>query len=245
MKLHFVTETESQRWILRPLAERLAEEIPGATVGIEVDSAATANIFFNYALFQPVNTITAAWFTHQEKGERGRRFNRIAAKVDWCFVPSRRSALLVPAHKTSIIPTFPLDEAFYKKSLVLGVVGRDYSSGRKRMDWLEDIRPLEGVTVLVTGGKLKASEMPGFFRKIDYLLVLADNEGGPQPVLEAIASCKPIIAPNVGYCWEYPCIPYSTKAELLEIISKLVLPRAKEGWRRAAAHVWHTIKRLT
>lgn len=244
MKVHFVTETEAQRWILRPMAERLASEIPGATLGTSVNPTATANVFFNYALYKPVDTITAGFFTHRERdGELGRRFNRIAARIDWCFAQSQRTALLLPAPKTSIIPTFPLSAAFYKRTLVLGIVGRGYSSGRKRMDWLADIRAIEGVTALVTGGKLKAAEMPGFYRKMDYLLVLSDNEGGPQPVLEAIATCKPVIAPNVGYCWEYPCIRYSTKADLLEILSKLVLPR--DGWRRSAAHIWHILKRLT
>jgi len=242
MKIHFVTETKEQSWILRPMAERLASEIPGATLGTQVDPSVRANVFFNYALYKPTNTKTAAFFTHREIDVRGEDFDRIASKLDWCFAQSQRTALLLPAHKTSIIPTFPLSAAFYKKQLVLGVVGRGYSSGRKRMDWVEDIRSIEGVTVLETGGKLKAEEMPGFYRKIDYLLVLSDNEGGPQPVLEAIASCKPIIAPNVGYCWEYPCIRYTLKTELLEILSKLVLPR--DGWRRSAAHLWHTLKRL-
>jgi len=242
MKIHFVTETKEQSWILRPMAEKLASEIPGASVGIAVNPSATANVFFNYALYKPVTTITAAFFTHREKDERGGDFDRIASKLDWCFAQSQRTTLLLPAHKTSIIPTFPLSPAFYKKQLVLGVVGRGYSSGRKRMDWVDDINAIEGVTVLTTGGKLKAVDLPGFYRKIDYLLVLSDNEGGPQPVLEALAGCKPVLAPNVGYCWEYPCIRYDTKAELVEILSKLVLPRG--GWRRSAAHIWHTIQRL-
>jgi len=242
MKIHFVTETKEQSWILRPMAERLASEIPGASVGTAVDPSATANVFFNYALYKPVTTITAAFFTHREKDERGDDFDRIASEIGWCFAQSQRAALLLPAYKTSIIPTFPLGAAYYKKSLVLGIVGREYSSGRKRMDWLKDIRAINGVTVLVTEGKLKAAEMPGFYRMIDYLLVLSSNEGGPQPVLEALASCKPVIAPNVGYCWEYPGIRYDTKAELVEILSKLVLPR--DGWRRSAAHIQHIIQRL-
>ena len=31
----------------------------------------------------------------------------------------------------------------------------------------------------------------------------------------------PIIAPNVGWCWEYPVIKYSSDEELLDIISSL------------------------
>jgi len=54
-------------------------------------------------------------------------------------------------------------------------------------------------------------------------------------VPEALARGCPVIAPDVGYCWEFPVLRYSTKEELLEIVRGLVIPR--DGWRQTAQHV--------
>jgi hypothetical protein len=35
---------------------------------------------------------------------------------------------------------------------------------------------------------------------------------------------KPVIAPNIGWCWEFPVIKYSSFEELESIISKLASP---------------------
>ena len=52
-------------------------------------------------------------------------------------------------------------------------------------------------------------------------MVTATNEGGPVPVLDALTMGVPIIAPNVGWCWEYPVIKYSNNEELCKIINSL------------------------
>lgn len=47
-----------------------------------------------------------------------------------------------------------------------------------------------------------------FYQSIDYLVVTSRDEGGPMVVPEAIAHGVPVIAPDVGWCWEYPVIRY-------------------------------------
>ena len=243
MRIHIVTETNKQSWILRPWSVALAEKLPNARVGTSVDPTATVNLFINYALYRAVPNLTAAVFTHRERqGHLARLFDMVAQQVDWCFAQCKITAALLPANKTTILPTFP-DVAFYKDPpLVLGVVGRNYKSGRKRMHWVEDLEAVEGVEVRVTGGRVPAGEMPIFYDEVDYLVILADNEGGPQPVLEALVRGKPVIAPNVGYCWEYPVLRYTTKDELLGIVRKLVLPR--NGWKQSAQVVLEALGRL-
>ena len=244
MRIHIVTETESQRWVLRPLAEALAAAIPGASVSTKVDPAADVNFFVNYALLRPVPTITAALFTHREEGGLGKLFDDIARRVDWCFAMCARTAVLLPRGKTTILPLFP-DRQFYKAPrLVLGVVGREYKSGRKRLHLVADLETIKGVKVVVSGGALSWEEMPSFYDSIDYLVVISDNEGGPIPVLEAIARGKPIIAPNVGFCWGYPVLRYSTKEDLLRLIQRLVLPRPSEGWKESARIIQEALNRL-
>lgn len=242
MKIHFVTESEQQRWVLRPIAEDLASRIVGATVGTEIDSRADVNIFVNYALYQPTRTKTIGFFTHREFETRAaQRFNDAAQGVDWCLAMCELTAAKLPAEKTSIIQVYP-HEQFHKGNLVLGVVGREYHSGRKRFHWVRDIQAIEGVEVQITGGNLAWRQLPDFYRSIDYLLVLTENTGGPVPLLEALAMGKPVIAPNVGFCWDYPVIRYEDKAGLLRLIQKLLIPI--DGWDCSAKEVKRVCEEL-
>jgi hypothetical protein len=206
--------------------------LPDARVGTSPDPRAGVNFFINYALYQPVPTLSLAMFTHRERDSRREVFDRVAREVDWCFAQSQNALALLPPGKASVLPTGPTSDAFYKSPLVLGVAGRSYLSGRKRMGWVETLRQIPSVEVRVTGGNIPLAGMPAFYDGLDYLVVLSSNEGGPQPVLEALARGKPVIAPDVGYCWEHPVLRYSTKAELLDIVRGLVIPR--DIWGRAA-----------
>lgn len=242
MRIHLVVkEKETQRWILRPWAEALARALSDAVIGTNPDPGAAVNLFINYAGYSPVSTLTMAMFTHREHDHRGEVFDRVACEVDWCFAQCRITAALLPSEKTSILLPGLTNDAFYKRPLILGVVGRSYSSGRKRMHWMKDLSAIKGVEVR-QARSIPPVDMPAFYDELDYLVVLANNEGGPQPVLEALARCKPVIAPDVGYCWEYPVLRYSTKEELLGIIQRLVIPR--DLWKRAALTVLETLRRL-
>lgn len=241
MKIQIITETEGQSWILRPWSEALAKELPNTQIGTAINKSADVNFFINYALYQPVDSITLAMFTHRERDGRGQVFDNVARSVDWCFAQCNITAALLPAEKTSTLLPGLTNTAFYKKPLVLGVVGRQYPSGRKRMSWMEDLRSIKDIEVRHAKNTL-AKEMPAFYDRIDYLVILADNEGGPQPVLEALARGKPIIAPNVGYCWEYPVLRYNTKEELLNIVRSLVIP--KDLWKQAAKNILTVLKEI-
>jgi len=217
-------------------AENLAREIPGAAVGTAPNPRADVNMFVNYHLYTPAGTVATAMFTHRERtGPLRARFGKVAKAVDWCFAMNRHTLALLPEEKSSIMMVWPDPRYHRKASIVLGVCGRAYKSGRKRMDWVGDLQAIPGIEVRTTGGKIKAADMPRYYDDLDYLVVLADNEGGPKPVVEALARGCPVIAPNVGYCWEFPCIRYRTKDELLKIVRGLVIPR--DGWKDTAAHV--------
>ena len=243
MRLHIVTEAEAQRWVLLPVAENLAHEIPGTTIGTSPDSRAAANLFINYALYEPVRTVATALFTHRERaGPFRARFNEVARRVNYCFGMNRHTLALLPKEKSSILWVWP-DVQFYRKTkIVLGISGRSYKSGRKRMEWIKDLRAIPGVEVRTTDSKLPWKHMPRFYDGLDYLVVIADNEGGPVTVLEALARGVPVIAPNVGYCWEFSVLRYRTKDELLNIVEGLVIPR--DGWAQTAKHVMKVHRRL-
>jgi len=243
MRTNIVTETEAQRWSLRYDAENLAANIPGAVVATMPDPDADVNLFVNYALYEPVDTATTAMFTHRElSGSLRSRFDDVAERADWCFAMCPNTLRLLPGYKSSILMVWPGQQFYRDGPLVVGVCGRDYKSGRKRMGWVDELRALPGVEVRTTGGRVAWEDMPAYYDGLDYLVVISENEGGPKPVVEALARGVPVIAPDVGYCWEFPVLRYRTKAEMLDIVRRLVMPR--DGWAQTGAHVQKVHERL-
>ena len=224
--INFVTEPG--RWVLRPICEEFARYLP-ATISTKPDTQAKVNVFVNYALYQSINTKTVGFFTHREKDSNS--FDQIAQECDWCVAMCNRTAGYLPKKKTSIIQVWP-NSKYIKDKIVFGVVGRQYSSGRKRFWMAEPLKEIEGIEVRFTNGEIPEEKMTDFYREIDYLLVLSNNEGGPVPVVEALGMGVPVIAPNVGFCWSFPVLRYETQKDLISVIKRLRIP--KDGWQQSA-----------
>jgi len=207
--------------------QRIAESwsIPGSRMNTVPDFNADLNLWVNYALFDTVGNFRktncdVGYFTHREEGPLEELFDRVAQNMDWCIAMCDKTARMLPPEKTTVVHTAP-DPQFRKGNILLGIVGRKYP--RKRLNLIPELRKIPGIDIRLTGGKLPFSQLPEFYQSIDYLLVLANNEGGPLPVLEALAMGKPVIAPDVGWCWDYPVIRYSGIDELLSTVKRLVV----------------------
>lgn len=236
-------------WVCEQLANNFAEvcrdfgeranvapfAIPGVT-----------NIWMPYYLMQKENgdliktKRDVALFTHREipRCEKSRAkadcFDKVAWHADVLWAMSNATApLLEFTGKIPLVIEPPADFKFHKRELVLGVCGVEQKFNRKRLDCLERIRAIPGVRVEFSGGRVLGENMPSWFANIDYLLVVSENEGGPMPVKEAIAMHKPVIAPDVGWCWEYPCIEY-LNFEHLERIVRQLAPEPRMEWKEAA-----------
>ena len=244
MKLNIVTEKESQRWSLRHDAENLAAHTPGAVVNDCIDTTADVNMFVNYALYEPCPTITTAMFTHREfDGYLVKVFDDVAREVDWCFAMCDNTLRKLPNYKASVMMVWPSPQFYRDEPLVVGVCGRDYRSGRKRMHWIEELERIPGIEIRKTDGLIEWEGMPDYYDGLDYLVVISENEGGPKPVVEALARGVPVIAPDVGYSWQFPVIRYDgTLPALKSILTRLVVP--PDGWTQTAAHVQEVHERL-
>ena len=234
MHIHFVAPLDED-WILRRIARSFQQNIPDSTISENPSYSADVNVYVNAQLFAHHTACDIGFFTHREKeGAEAERFDELASEMDGCIAMCERTSALLPKEKTTIIQVGP-DDCFRKKSLVLGVVGREYSSGRKRYDWISDLRAIPGVEIRFTNGKIPWQKMPSFYRKIDYLLVLSDNEGGPIPVLEALRMGVPVISSDVGFVPQFTTLRYNTKEELIDLVRRLVVPR--DIWRTAATQL--------
>jgi glycosyltransferase involved in cell wall biosynthesis len=89
-------------------------------------------------------------------------------------------------------------------------------------------------------------ELPQFYKLIDYLVVTSNIEGGPVPVIDAIRAGVPVIAPDVGWCWEYPVIRYMKGSwkNLYEVLSKLTKPPTWKDWIEGHKKMFETTYKM-
>jgi glycosyltransferase involved in cell wall biosynthesis len=160
-----------------------------------------------------------AWFSHMEQKEPLRtRFFTSAKQVDCAISHSKKYADLLirmgNKNTTQVMPGVDLDKFAPKdnyheinknKPLVIGYIGRSYSSSnRKNPTLLNKISQLDGVDLRITGGKVKEEEMPQFYKDVDLIISPSKIEGGPMCIIEALAVGKPIICfDSVGVAEEF------------------------------------------
>ena len=240
MNLHFCVDMDG--WVLQRLVERLVDQIPGATYGLSVRTNADANIYFPYYNLRTKGpSLDLALFTHYERddsetSEKKRRAWHTAARLaDKCLAMSKPALEHLPAGAT-VIP-IAADPAFLRIP-TFGVVGRRYASGRKKDEWY---RGLPGKWWF-TDGRIDWEQMPAFYAACDYIVVASDNEGGPMAVKEAIAAGKPVIAPNVGWAWDYPVIRYEGEDGLRDVVRALVAHDEVQDSARAICSAVHYLK---
>ena len=205
MQVHVIRPTDG--WILQRMAESFT--IPGSTLGTQPDPAATVNFYVNYYLYAgPTATLDVGFFTHrpvdEDPGLRA-RFDEVAAQVDACVAMCDHTAAHLDPHRTLVLHCAPDPLLRKRPSSSASWAADSPGSGRSG---LRRSRPSPGVAVRFTGGMMPSEANPDFYRSIDSLVVLGSNEGGPMPVLEAIAMGKPVIAPDVGFAWDYPVLRY-------------------------------------
>jgi len=111
---------------------------------------------------------------------------------------------------------------FQPRRRVIGIVGDEQPNGRKRssllldLAWQTDLSPfaflivgkgwepvamklrIMGIAVEIKTD-LSHEELQAAYHRMDVFLVTAYREGGPLPLLEALAAGVPVIAPSVGY----------------------------------------------
>ncbi len=153
-----------------------------------------------------------------------------------------KTASLLPKNKTSVIHIAP-DPQFYKGDIVFGVVAKEQAGGRKRLGWIDKLREINGIEIRLTDGKIPWEEMPTFYKGIDYLLILSDNEGGPLSLLEALSMGVPVISSDVGFVSDYTTIRYNNFDDLEKIINGLII--LKDAWEISARKLMKVFSNLT
>ena len=241
LNIHIVTVEGG--WILPQLSKKWADQIVNCSVSLFPDHEADINYYVNYHRFAvlgfPKSNYDVGYFTHKEPAKP---FDQVAAIMDHNIAMSKKTYNLLPEGTASLLSPIGADaEAFQERNLRLGVVSKNYPSGRKRLHLINEIEKINGVDIFLTGGGLSQEKLIQFYDEIDYIVILSSIEGGPMPVLESIHRRKPVIAPDVGWCWEFPVIKYDSTENLYEIINKLATPTIT--WEESARELLNILEK--
>ena len=229
-------------WILRRMAEEVANRVDGAVIST-LDGDGEAVYFIAYALYHPVNKPRAVYFTHYSAH---RVWEEAVRDSDLQICICRKTADLVEEQGgTNVHIIRPgADATFLRHDVVFGVCGA-VKSGRKGEHLVQAmVGAGYNIRAWGTGWPCRIvsddfADLPSFYRSIDYLVVTSTLEGGPVPVVEAIAMGVPVIAPDVGWCWEFPTIHYETGSwsSLNGVLKALTRPPTWDEWGKAHREV--------
>lgn len=193
------------------------------------------DVFYLMGYFE--SQLFAAWparpvaslFTHREENhsDKQRLFDAIAQRVDLRVSMSRLYGEPLAAYGPTIQPPLPLEREHFtiappscrRSRPVVGVSGYVYRTGRKgedliaravtspvgrRVEWTASGRgwPIRTRTLRCW------QDMPRFYQGLDVLVCPSLVEGGPMPVLEALACGVSVVVPRgVGILDELPDTP--------------------------------------
>lgn len=236
-------------WILERCARELEARVPGITVNAgRADRATTPDVDLTYYLpAQDVRKYPApgravGFVTHGAAA-----FPYLSQFAAVVTMNQARAASARAEGARRVVTVRPGIDLSLWRMPIFGVVGRIYNSGRKG-EHLVEAAVQEGVRVVACGASTHVRAMSrrqwpcelthtwedraAFYETIDYLLVTSLEEGGPMPVPEAIAAGVPVIAPDVGWCWEFPVIRYACGSwpSLRAVLQGLTSPPTWAAW---------------
>ncbi|MBT6051430.1 MAG: glycosyltransferase [Candidatus Scalindua sp.] len=207
--------------------------------------------FINYAMFDEKQPRPwGAFFTHIEP-KYEELFNEVADKVSYAVCSNRIIKTFLERKGIEKVEVIPHGhDPRVKKEITFGVVGRVYPSGRKGEELVAKM--LEKCYNVISMGEgwpcdnyCDWSDAPKFYKKIDYLVITSRIEGGPVPLLDAMAAGVPVIAPiGVGHCDEFPCIRYVSGDwdSLDRILDKLTNPPTWKQWKKDHQSIFSSMR---
>ncbi len=213
-------------WILETMAraiEREAAESPrnfNVRIVDEPSDRAELTFFLPESAYRPLrNSTTVTYLAHKEDHPSAAAlFEEVARKSDYCITSSTKYQRILEQDGAKKVFKIHLgvDTELFIPKLRLGVVGRTYHTGRKGEALLAELAGMPMVEMRFTGegwpqpaGYYETSDLVNFYNDIDYLLIPSLIEGGPVPLLEALSTGCPVIAPSdIGLVEDFPHVPY-------------------------------------
>lgn len=238
-----IVPSERRGWIIGRIISELSNR-NGWSVG-NYDPNREANLFVNYHAALPWigslasrnrKNVAAAFLTHIESTQ----FFDVARLMDVKLCMAPKYARLIDG----VVVNLGVDPVF-NPTLRVGVVGRDYTSGRKGgrlVAALEDIDFISIVRPQPVGDfdsdRSWLLHLNEFYSSLDVFLVPSLVEGGPVPAAEAIACGTEVVAPcSVGNMELLPVTSFEA-GNLNDLINVLREKFLKKKIRAEAVQTW-------
>jgi hypothetical protein len=230
--------TEGEGWILHRCARELADRLPGVTINARGHADLTYYMPA-YCWTRPdARDPAVGLFTHPTPARLDAYTPRYLAHV----AMNQRVAEQLRARGASPVVLRP-GVSGVPQPITFGVCGRTYATGRKG-EHLVAAMVAAGFDVVAWGHGWpcpilsdNVADLPAFYRRITYLVIPSLEEGGPMPVVDAIAAGVPVIAPDVGWAWEFPTIHYERGhwPSLAAVLEALTQPPTWAQWAEGHA----------
>lgn len=209
---------QDRNWVMENLAIHFDKYLPNSKISDNADLNSDVNFYFNWHGMQTKTNFDVCFFTHIENRNW---WDTVANACDIAILMGCKYNNTVPEDKKLFFYPPPFESFLPQTPIKVLVVGRAYSSGRKNFEAAKHINEFKNIEVKFTEGKLSEEELKQAYLETDYVLVTSKIEAGPMCVVEALAMNKPVIAPDVGWCWEFPVIRYKDETDLKSIFEKL------------------------
>jgi len=187
---------------------------------ILLNSKDSCDLTYCIPYYEWVNSIKhpyCAWMSHQEhRKDLYDKFLDVGKSADVAISHSKKYAdLLKNAGAQNVVQIVPgVDLSAYQlrgthraqsNKLIVGYIGRQYvSSNRKNPALIDKIRKLPFVELKVSGGKVKAKDLPQFYAQCDLIISPSFIEGGAMCLLEGLAVGVPVVCfEGVGMAQEF------------------------------------------
>lgn len=227
-RIHIVCQNPNDDRVL-PRFARLLRDRLGWTLSAAPDPAADViylSGYFEANRLRPWPSVpVAAYFTHREEepvgNAKAKLFDAVAKRVQLRVAMCRLYAAGLEACGPTVTPPLPVEPQFRPaprkagKLPIVGFSGYTYANHRKGEDLVKGIlaSPIakkvewraSGRGWPVPAKRYRWAEMPGYYQSLDVLVCPSRVEGGPMPVLEALACGTSVVIPRgVGILDEIP-----------------------------------------
>lgn len=273
MHIHIVCQNWKEDRVIPRMARALRDAL-GWTLGLNQDPAADVTYLLGYfeaSRMKPwPNGLTAAYFTHREEEPAGnakaRLFDGTAKRVDLRVAMCRLYGDTLSAYGPTIVPPLPVESQFkphpHKEGggrPIVGLAGYTYPNHRKGEDLARGILEsrigqkcewrASGRGWPIETTRRPWAEMPAFYQALDVLVCPSRVEGGPLPVLEALACGVQVVVPSgVGIIDELPDVvgiwryPRGDLAGMIEALERALSARDVDPEELAATVAGYSVE---
>lgn len=227
---------QDRDWVMEKIAKHFHKYTPNSKLSNSPDINADVNFYFNWHAMKSKTKFDVCYFTHIEDVNWWRS---VSSACDIAISMGTKYSNDLPAEKTIIFYPPPFENFMPQRRIKVLISGRSYSSGRKNFESAKLLKEIPYIDLRFTEGKLSEIELKQAYVDTDYVLITSKIEAGPMCIVEAIAMNKPVIAPDVGWCWDYPVIKYRDELDLIEIFKNIHFP--EDAWKTRVSRVINKI----